>query len=93
MINKSLFLLCILLIPNTANADFILPDTAEGFTVPYETIQSNKVCEYLAFNGHISSDGMGGYYTPNGHVSSDGMGGYYTPNGHVSSDGMGGYYY
>ena len=42
--------------------------------------------------GHISSDGVGGFYTPQGHVSSDGAGGYYTPQGHVSSDGAGGFY-
>ena len=43
--------------------------------------------------GHISSDGLGGYYTSDGHISSDGLGGYYTPDGgHISSDGLGGFY-
>jgi hypothetical protein len=49
--------------------------------------------DYVPSDGHIRSDGMGGYYTPQGHYRDDGMGGLYTPDGeHQRSDGMGGWY-
>jgi hypothetical protein len=42
--------------------------------------------------GHVTSDGQGGFWTKKGHVTSDGRGGYWTKEGHVASDGQGGYW-
>ena len=47
-----------------------------------------------AADGHMISDGNGGFFTADGaHVISDGNGGFYMPNGdHVRSDGNNGFY-